>query len=102
MLIDERNLYRQSDLLSLMDKERKKESNALNKGQSQNLYIKKNETLEIGMCDVIKIRLKRRDAMRSKIKYLIFGNPSYRIGRSTAVLIFSGWVPFTFLVASLL
>ena len=57
------------------------------------------------MCDVIKIRLKWRDATRSKIKYklhLKFGNPSMKIGRSRAVLIFSGWFPFQLLVAILL
>ena len=50
--------------------------------------------LESVMCDVIKIRLKRGDATRSNIKlklHLKFGNPSFKIGRSTAVLIFSGW-----------
>ena len=51
------------------------------------------EALETVMRDVIKIRIIRRDATRSKIKYklhLKFGNPSFKIGRSTAVLIFSG------------
>ena len=41
------------------------------------------------MCDVIKIRLKRREETRSKIRYklhLKFGNPSFKIGSSTAVL----------------
>ena len=51
------------------------------------------EALESVMCDVIKIRLKRRDATRSKLEkklHLRFGNPSFEIGRSTAVLIISG------------
>ncbi len=52
------------------------------------------------MCDVIKIRLKRRDATRSiRLKlHIKFGNPSFKIGRSTAVLIFSGWFPLPLLV----
>ncbi len=56
------------------------------------------------MSDVIKKRLKRRDAIRSTIKklHLKFGNPSFKIGLSTAVLIFSGWFPFPLLVAYLL
>ncbi len=57
------------------------------------------------MCDVIKIRLTRRDGTRSKIKYkphLKFGNPTFKIGRSTVILIFSGWFPFPLLVAILL
>ncbi len=57
------------------------------------------------MCDVIKIRLKRRVATRRKLKlklHLKFGNPSYEIGSSTAVLIFSGWFPFPLLVTILL
>ncbi len=33
-------------------------------------YIRMNEALENGMCDVIKKRLKRGDEMRSKIKAL--------------------------------
>ena len=56
------------------------------------------------MYDVIKIRLKRRDATRSEIKLkllLKLGNPSFKIGRSTAVLLFSGWFPFPLLVALL-
>ena len=60
--------------------------------------------LESGMCDVIKIRLKRGDA-RINIKWklhLKFGNPSFKIVRSTAVVIFSGWFPFPLLVAILL
>ena len=63
------------------------------------------EALENGMYDVIKIRLKRRDATRSKIKqklYLKFGYPSFKIDRSTTALIFSGWFPFLLLVSSLL
>ncbi len=54
---------------------------------------------------VIRIRLKRRDTTRSKIKYklpLKFGNPIFKIGRFTAVLIFSGWFPFPLLVTYLL
>ena len=42
-------------------------------------------------CDVIKICQKRRDATRSKIRYklhLKFGNSSFKVGRSTPVLIF--------------
>ena len=57
------------------------------------------------MFDVIKTRLKRRDATRSKRKqklHLKFGNPRFKIGRSTAVLIISGWFPFPLLVAILL
>ncbi len=44
------------------------------------------------MCDVIKIRLKRRVAA-IKIKAPP-GNPSFKIGLSSAVLIFSDWFPF--------
>ena len=50
--------------------------------------IKGFEALESVICDVIKTRLKRRDATRSKRKikyYLKFGNPSFKIGSSTAV-----------------
>ena len=58
------------------------------------------EALESVMCDVIKIRLKRRIAMRSKIKaQLKFGYPSFKICRSITVSIFSGWFPFPLLVA---
>ncbi len=63
------------------------------------------EALESVMCDVIKIRLKRRDATRSKIKLKLhqkFGNASFKIGRSLAVLILSSWFPFPLLVAILL
>ena len=45
------------------------------------------------MCDVIKIRLKRRDATRSRVilkLHLKLGNPSFKIGLSTTVLILSG------------
>ena len=52
------------------------------------------EALERVMCDVIKIRLKRRDQTRSEIKeklHLKLGNHSFKNGRSTAVLIFRGW-----------
>ena len=48
-----------------------------------------------------KKRLRRRDATRSKNKlklHLKFGN----LGRSRAVLKFSSWFPFPFLIASLL
>ncbi len=54
------------------------------------------------MCDVIKIRLKRRIATRSKIEWklhLKFGNHCFKIGSSTAVLICSGWFPFPLLIA---
>ena len=57
-----------------------------------------------GKCHVWRHK-KRRDATRSKIKYKLhqkFGNPSFNVGRSVAVLIFSGWFPFQLLVASLL
>ena len=60
-----------------------------------------NEALESVICDVIKKRLKRRDATKSKIKYklhLKFGNPSFKIGRSTVVSISSGWVLFPLLL----
>ncbi len=53
----------------------------------------------------LKKSLKRRDTARSKIKlklHLKFGNHSFKIGRTTAVLIFSSWFPFPLLVASLL
>ncbi len=67
-------------------------------------YEPSKEALESVMYDVIKIRLKRRDATRSKIKlkiFLKFGNPSLQIGCSTAVWIISGWFPFSLLVAVL-
>ncbi len=63
------------------------------------------EVLESVLCDVIKIRLKRRDATRNKVKqnlHLKFGNPSFKIDRSISVLIFSGWFPFPLLVTILL
>ncbi len=63
------------------------------------------EELESVMCDVINIRLKRRDAARSKIEHKFhpkFGNPSFKIGRSTAALLFSALFLFPLLVASLL
>ncbi len=43
--------------------------------------------------------------MRSKIEqklHLNFGNPSFKIGRSAAVLIISGWFPFPLFLTSLL
>ena len=39
--------------------------------------------------------------MKKKL-HLKFGNPSFRIGSSTAVLIFSGWFSFPLFVAILL
>ncbi len=49
--------------------------------------------MESVMCDVINvIRLKRRDATKSKIKKKLhqkFGNVRFKIGHSTAVLIIS-------------
>ncbi len=60
------------------------------------------EALESVMCDVIKIRLKRRDATRILRCIAYIGDPSFKIGRSTFVLIFSGWFPFPLLVAILL
>ena len=63
------------------------------------------EALESCMCDVIKKRLKMKDASRSEIKeklHLKLGNPSFKIGRFTAVLMFSGWFPLPLLVATLL
>ncbi len=63
------------------------------------------EALESVMCEVIKIRLKSRNATRNKFKlklHLKLGNPSFKIGRSAAILIFSGWFPFPLLVAILL
>ncbi len=68
------------------------------------LEIKK-LALKSVMCDVIKIRLKRRDATRRIIQeklYIKFSNPSFKIGSSTAVLIFTGWFPFPLLSAILL
>ncbi len=67
------------------------------------VYHAQAEAMENGMCDVIKKQLKRRYATRSKIKspHKIV-NLSFKIGFSTAVLIFSGWFPFPHLVASLL
>ena len=56
------------------------------------------------MCVVIKKRLKRI-ATRSKIKLKIhikFGNPIFKIGRSTAVLVITGWFTLPILVAILL
>ncbi len=57
------------------------------------------------MCDVIKIRIKRRDATIIKLDekiHIKFCNPSFKIGHFTAVLLFSGLFPFPFLVAILL
>ncbi len=52
------------------------------------------------MYDVIKMRLKKRDATKKKRKHhLKFGNPSFKIGFFTAVLIYSVWFPFPPLVA---
>ncbi len=70
-------------------------------GKVQYSY-KLGEALESVMCDVLKIRLKRRDATRIKKLQLKFGNPSFKTGRYRSVLIFSGWFPFPFLVAILL
>ena len=63
------------------------------------------DVLESGMCNVIKKRLEKRNATRIKIKqklHLRFGNPSFKIGRSTAVLIFSGWFPFPLFIVILI
>ena len=63
------------------------------------------EALESVMCDVIIIRLKRREATRSKINFklhLKFDNPGFKKGRSIAILIFRSWFPFPLLVAILL
>ncbi len=54
------------------------------------------------MCDVIKKRLKRRDVSRRKMKSPPkIGNPIFKIGSSTAVLIFGGWFLFPLIVTSL-
>ena len=46
---------------------------------------------------------RQKVGMQRKIKlHLKFGNPSFEIGCSAAVLIFSGWFPFPLLVAILL
>ncbi len=62
------------------------------------IFLKKQSA---GKCHVSRHKksLKRRDEMRSIIKFDI---PSFKIGHSTAVLILSSWFPFPLLVAILL
>ncbi len=49
------------------------------------------EALESGLCAVIKMRLKGLKEKKNKIEAPPkIGNPTFKIGRSTAVLIFSG------------